>query len=347
MRNRKNRLAGGMALVMTAIMLASCGATAELDATAGETLMPAFAQGSLSDSTAQNQQDAALWQALLANYPQMIDTPETAQATPESARPATVLTDSRSAALDEFCAAQPGSFSVFLLDAASGESYTYGGDTLYYPASLLKMPYALWLCQQDDAGLLDLDSELPNTFQGLLTEADNPILAAYNSAAVIPARTALIAMIRDSDNQAMQLLDTAWPGDSRTSFVQFLEDLHYSAAETCSISPIQGVCTVQDIGNTMSALYNYFSSGTSNAAVLCDAFSAGDYQALYLPGGFASAKKYGSWNSAFHDAAIVYAPYPYILCCMTDQGDTDIDFPAAPVQAMQQLGLLAFRYLNG
>lgn len=55
------------------------------------------------------------------------------------------------AELDEFCAAQPGSFSVYLQDLTSGQEYTYKADTLYYPASTLKAPYALWLCQRDDA----------------------------------------------------------------------------------------------------------------------------------------------------------------------------------------------------
>ena len=65
--------------------------------------------------------------------------------------------------LDEFCAAQPGSFSSLPANPATGESYTYNTDALYYPASLLKLPYAFWLCGQADAGTLDLEDELPTS----------------------------------------------------------------------------------------------------------------------------------------------------------------------------------------
>ena len=87
--------------------------------------------------------------------------------------------------LDAFCAVQPGSFSVYLQDLTSGEEYTYQADTLYYPASTLKAPYALWLCQRDDAGEIDLDAELPNQFQGSMA---GTALESFNDSATVPAR---------------------------------------------------------------------------------------------------------------------------------------------------------------
>lgn len=88
--------------------------------------------------------------------------------------------------LDEFCAAQPGSFSLYLQNPATGESYTYNTDALYYPASLLKLPYAFWLCGQADAGTLDLEDELPNQFRGRLSDT---ALQAYNDAETIPGQS--------------------------------------------------------------------------------------------------------------------------------------------------------------
>ncbi len=86
-------------------------------------------------------------------------------------------------ALDAFCAVQRGSFSVYILDLSTGEEYSYGASTQYYPASLLKAPYALWLCDLAEEGLLDLDGELYNLYAGQLADTT---LAAYDGEETIP-----------------------------------------------------------------------------------------------------------------------------------------------------------------
>ena len=250
------------------------------------------------------------------------------------------------AELDEFCAAQPGSFSVYLQDLTSGQEYTYKADTLYYPASTLKVPYALWLCQRDDAGEIDLDTPLPNQFVGRM---QGTALEKYNDFSTIPARAAIRAMIVNSDNNAVTLLTTQWPAGEDSGFPQFLADLGFAAADTCTITPerhILGMASAADLGRAMEALFLYFDCGTDNAPFLKQCLLAADHEILYVPKGVAAAKKYGSWNYAYHDAAIVYAAHPYILVCMTDQGDAAVDFPPAATAAMQELGKRVYEGLN-
>ena len=69
-----------------------------------------------------------------------------------------------SSALDAFCAAQAGSFSVYVKDLSSGEEYFFGTDAEYYPASILKAAYALWLCEMGEAGLVDLSGAVYNFY---------------------------------------------------------------------------------------------------------------------------------------------------------------------------------------
>ena len=57
-------------------------------------------------------------------------------ATPAATPAAAIGLDS--SALDAFCAAQAGSFSVYVKDLSSGEEYFFGTDAEYYPASILK-----------------------------------------------------------------------------------------------------------------------------------------------------------------------------------------------------------------
>lgn len=251
------------------------------------------------------------------------------------------------AALDAFCAAQPGHFSVYLGTLDGSTLYTHDTEMLYYPASTLKAAYALWLCQQADEGLIDLEGEIPNYYYG--GELAATPLAEYAASAAVPAWKVLHAMIAQSSNEAMRLLAASWPGDASGGFVEFLRTLGFGTPDACAITwegGIDGVMSVADAGRMMSALAAYFETDTSTAIRLRQCFLDAEHTALYIPEGVPAAKKYGSWDYAFHDLAIVYADTPYILCCMTDQGDRDIDFPAAPVEAMQQFGELVYTQLN-
>lgn len=278
-----------------------------------------------------------------------------AAATPsptQTATPEKAVSDlaGATAALDALCAQQPGSFSVFLRDLTTGESYAYGADTLYYGASTLKVPFALWLCAQADAGKIDLDSEVDNVFYGQTALYAGTALAQYANTATVPARAAMQAMLDDSDNNATTLLAAAWPATADTGFVEFVEELGFSAPDTCYVTEwdgLMGDISVTDLAAAMQALYDYTEGDAANAKFLRVCFGQTEYEGLYLPTGYRAISKYGSWDAAFHDAAIVFGPHPYLLCCMTDQGDTDIDFPPAPVAAMQELGKTVWWYLDG
>mgnify|MGYP000814385454 len=101
-----------------------------------------------------------------------------------------------------------------------------------------------------------------------------------------------------------------------------------------------------EIANIVSAVYDYLDSDSAAAAYLKTCMLAADHDILYVPDGVPAAKKYGSWDYAYHDVAIVYAKHPYWIVCMTDQGDENVDFPEEPTQAMQTLGQLVYEYWN-
>lgn len=274
-------------------------------------------------------------------------TPEpTAEPTPEPT-PELLAKELDLAALDEFCSQQTGGFSVYIQDLASDQIYTYDADIQYYPASTLKAVYALWLCQRAEAGELDLQQDLPNVFGG--GGLADSALSDYDGAASVPVWEAVHAMIAYSDNDAVTMLASAWPAGEAHGFCDFLASLGFSVPYSCTITVddgIQGIMTVQDAGLMMRALYDYFETGTDTALQLQACFLDAAHTALYVPEGTPAAKKYGSWVYAFHDLTIVYADHPYILCCMTDWGDQNIDFPATAVETMQALGRMVYAQLN-
>lgn len=53
------------------------------------------------------------------------------------------------------------------------------------------------------------------------------------------------------------------------------------------------------------------------------------------------AKKYGSWDGALHDMAIVYSGEPYLIAVLSDWGVEGEEFPAEGVSRIWAIGELA------
>lgn len=249
------------------------------------------------------------------------------------------ITGAERAALDELCVGMPGSFSLILLDLESGDEYAYRPDTPYTAASLVKAPYALWLCQRADAGEIDLAQPISypaECWQG------GGLLAGYAGQQTIDPALLMTAMLAQSSNEAARALAAQWPTDE--AFHAFLrEELGFSNPESCRIDPrIRGSVTARDLQNTFEALNAYFASGAAHAEALRGMLLAAEHEILWIPEGTPAAKKYGSWDGAFHDAAIVYAPHPYLAIALSDWGDRTIDRPAAAMERMRQAGKLAW-----
>lgn len=229
------------------------------------------------------------------------------------------ITAAEAAEMDALLDSMPGSISVWIQDTTSGQTYTYKPDNGFYCASTLKAPYALWLCQRDEEGLIDLNATV-----GSDTGWD-----------------LIYPMIAHSSNGAAHDLGAMWPGSLDTGFSDFLSELGFASPEGCEVveEGIHGWVTGADGGRAMRALYDYFETGTENALQLQEAFLAADHDLLYCPA--PAAKKYGSWDQALHDMAIVYADRPYIISMFTDWGDQDVSFPEEGRERMQQVGQLA------
>ena len=115
-----------IAPALAALLLAGCGATVDLNEQAtAETAMAVqwVPNGSVYTTAAEELEYWSTAQKL-----------ESALAATRETAPSVNLNE----LLDEFCAAQPGSFSLYLQNPATGESYTYNTDALYYPLKLIE-----------------------------------------------------------------------------------------------------------------------------------------------------------------------------------------------------------------
>ena len=192
----------------------------------------------------------------------------------------------------------------------------------YYAASLLKAPYALWLCQRAEAGELDLSTPLP----------------AYGTAPAQTAADALHDMIAYSDNDATEQLFTLWPAEAYGPFAEFLLTLGVDRPDDALTveTSIHGVLSAADMQNIQLALYDYFETGTDTALLLEQAFLDADHPMLESE--WQMAKKYGNWDGALHDTAIVYSDDPYCVAVMSSWGAAEEDFPEPGTSQITEIG---------
>ena len=228
-------------------------------------------------------------------------------------------------ALNSYLESLDGTVSVSCVRLTDGYTYDYNADCEYYTASLLKAPYALWLAERADAGEIDLSTQLPR-----LDTA--PAQTAYD---------AIYSMISLSDNDAATQLYRVWPAYTESDFSAFLLDLGvdrpYNALS--DETNIQGIFSSHDAVKILVALWNYFGSDAPNAEMLEQAFLDADHPMLESE--YDMAKKYGSWEYALHDIAIVYADEPYCIAVLSDWGDAETDFPEPGTSQISEIGNLA------
>ena len=228
-------------------------------------------------------------------------------------------------ALTAYLDSLDGEVSVACMRLSDGFTFAYREDTGYYAASLLKAPYALWLCRRAEAGEIDLDAPLP----------------ARGSAPAQTARQAMRAMIARSDDSATGQLYSLWPAEAGGGFTAFLAGIGVDRPQDALTEQtrIHGELSARDCLCILQALQDYFSTGTSLAASLQQDFMDAGHH--LLPDDWPMAKKYGSWDGALHDMAIVYNSDPYLIAVMSDWGVDGVEFPEEGASRIAEIGLLA------
>lgn len=300
------RFAAGVLAAALLASLAGCGAAAPAAAQADPTAAPA---ASPTPTPSPTPDPAAVASSIAAQQ----------QAEQEAARAAS---DEALAALVEYLESCEGSVSVSCIRLSDGYGFAYNADLPYYAASLLKAPYALWLCQRAEAGELDLNTPLP----------------AYGTAPAQTAADALHDMIAYSDNDATEQLFTLWPAEAYGPFAEFLLTLGVDRPDDALTveTSIHGVLNAADMQNIQLALYDYFETGTAAALLLEQAFLDADHPMLESE--WQMAKKYGNWDGALHDTAIVYSDDPYCVAVMSSWGAAEEDFPEPGTSQITEIG---------
>jgi hypothetical protein len=192
-------------------------------------------------------------------------------------------------ALDTYLSRYGGGISVYYKNIGTGYSHAFNGEQEYYSASVIKAPFALYIYDLADKGLTDL--------------------------AVSDRQELLSRMVNASDNGAFdRLLDIY----GNKGFVDFIAG---SGGRTEKMYSSHGaMINVFDAAHYAGLIYDYIEKpGANNERLRDDLLTA---PREYIKADFPIANKYGMWDGAMHDMAIVYADSPYILVILSDWGSS-------------------------
>lgn len=231
-----------------------------------------------------------------------------------------IFTDSVVNEITKLCENQDFNNSLWVKDLETGEQFIYNPDQSYYSASIIKAPYAIWLCTQADRGIIDISGEIQNYYSLC---AKSKWVGQYKDDSTINTWTCIDAMIYASDNPSTALLSRIWPvtyGDEFNDFLHNTLDWEKESKGEVDRDVTNGYLTVIDAAKTLEYLYEYFNENETNGPRLKNSFISANHNHLWVPDDCEVAKKFGSWTDAFHDIAIVYSEHPYMIACMTDAG---------------------------
>lgn len=312
----------GCLLLCTALLCSGCGGTGDTKTTTTETTTTTIptTTTTLTPTTTQKAEAAGM---LLVNSP--------------DGKPVDAELLAR---LKGVCSPYRDTLSFYYKDLVSGYSIEFRADTIYQTASVIKAPYVKYLLETVN---LDLNKKLKMTKkQGGSSHIDaKPIGTEFT------VKELMEYAIRYSDNTAYYMLNEEFGFSGFNAYSDMLGIRSNNANNLTLVFPKPrfGYLSARDAGLYFEDIAEYIEKGGENAKLLkswLTTTTVGGMLAEALSETYEVAHKYGEQGSqAYHDAAIVYAPQPYVLTILTtlepyaDKSDEVFSDVAALVDAIQ------------
>lgn len=294
------------AATLSAALLAGCGARPDKDTSDTSATAPSITTGPTEPATPTTPQTTAPTKTsqasnaasgLLINNPYGLPVDKT-------------LT----AQLEELLLRLQSKASIYYKDLETGLTIEYLADKQYQAASVIKAPYMHYLLEFEE---IDPAEKLTLKIkQGGSKHIDDFAVGTQFTVEELIQYTILY-----SDNSAYYLLA------ERYGFKGFNQYAAGLGIQTIQELPLQfpkprfGYLTARDAGIYFEDIYHFIESDTPNAQKLYTYLTSTTYQkqiTAALGDQYPIAHKYGEQgDQGYHDAAIVYAPQPYILTIFT------------------------------
>ena len=213
------------------------------------------------------------------------------------------------AELDTFMAQFRGTISVFYENFETGFVYMYNPDRVFFGASAIKAPYALWVYLQAEAGHTDLNS-LHTFTSGDMWGGSGSIQRMPVGSQFIQSELLGLALTI-SDNIAFRMLVRRIHGVE--GFRNWVEAVGGNPAHVHNVT--YSHMTAHDTGIFVREMHNYIESGGRYSEEFQRHLLNNRYP--FIVSDHTVASKSGWAVGGLHDIAIVYSPSPYGLVIMS------------------------------
>jgi len=234
--------------------------------------------------------------------------------------------------LDYFFSSFGEDIALFFKNIETGFTYIHNPDRVFFGASLSKLNHALYIYKLAERGLIDMYAL--HTFTAADHWGGTGILRFKPAGAQLTTRELLGHSIVHSCNAAFRML-VRYTALIYPSFGSFLQEIGANGSLTRDI--ISQNTTARDMGLWMYAVHYYLNSDSRyghyflydlhNTAPTSHpyftrwegSFGVGyEVDVRLLQSDYPMARKYGWSINAFHDAAIIYGPSPFILVVLSN-----------------------------
>lgn len=212
--------------------------------------------------------------------------------------------------LQEYMAQFGGRISVFYENFESGFVFVYNGDRVFFGASAIKAPYALWVYLQAEAGYADLSTV--HTFTSADMWGGSGIIQNMPVGSTFTESELLGLALSVSDNIAFRMLVRRIHGVN--GFRDYVEQIGGNPALVHTVT--YSHMTANDSGLFAREMHRYIESGGRYSAQFRQQLLDNRYP--FVVSDHPVASKSGWAVGGFHDIAIVYSPSPYSLVLMSE-----------------------------
>lgn len=217
--------------------------------------------------------------------------------------------------MEALCKAHNSELSFYYKDLTNGYSMEYRADAIYQTASVIKAPYVKCLLESG----VDVTKSLVTTAK----QGGSSFVDAQPLGTAFTVQELMEYAIRYSDNTAYYTLNDEFGFESFTRYGDTL-GIRANRANGLTLSfpkPRFGYLSARDAGLYFEDIARYIDEGSEKSKWLYQWMTTTtetrQLTAAY-EGRYAVAHKYGEQgDQAYHDAAIVYHGYPFVLVVMS------------------------------
>ncbi len=205
--------------------------------------------------------------------------------------------------------------SLMYCDLETSFTFMLNEDEHYYPASVTKAPYMLYIYNLALSGEADLDEKILYTKSW--ARSGTGILKNKAFGQEFTIEELIGFSLEYSDNAAYAMLRDRFP---ESGYIEFMRSIGVTHEDDLRATNQQQICCETSLIISRE-IYNFIEDGNRYSENLRYHMTHSSNPMIHAADGAEIVRKYGWYLGYFHDMAVVYGERPYLLTIMTDTGE--------------------------